>query len=233
MNGESFYIAVVTMFLSGLTVGFFHCTGMCGPIVLGFSQNMSMQSKGRQFVNHLLYHLGRITTYSLIGGFLALISAFIVQGTFQIVQSIILFLTGTLMVLMGLATIGFPSVIKKIEALSWLNKPIKKAMMILREGKGIYYPMGLVLGFLPCGAVYTVFISAIAVGTDVNYPPESFIKGLIISLAFGIGTIPALFSIGFLGSLSFVRKKLYALSAVIMIFFGSYFVYTSVSSWLS
>jgi hypothetical protein len=54
----------ITAFLTGL-MSSFHCAGMCGPIA------MSLPSFGhlnkRNFVGRLLYQLGRIFTYVLIG----------------------------------------------------------------------------------------------------------------------------------------------------------------------
>jgi sulfite exporter TauE/SafE len=57
LSTETIYFV---LFTTGLTVGFGHCIGMCGPIVV----SLSLSLKGRSVVvPHLLYNGGRITTY--------------------------------------------------------------------------------------------------------------------------------------------------------------------------
>jgi sulfite exporter TauE/SafE len=56
-------------FITGITVGFGHCIGMCGPIVVSFSLHL----KGRSvIVPNLLYNVGRIGTYTILGGILGI-----------------------------------------------------------------------------------------------------------------------------------------------------------------
>jgi sulfite exporter TauE/SafE len=50
------------------------------------------------------------------------------------------------------------------------------------------YPLGLLLGFLPCGLSYSAFAAAAATGHPV--------RGMGIALAFGAGTLPALLLAG-------------------------------------
>jgi sulfite exporter TauE/SafE len=51
-------------------------------------------------------------------------------------------------------------------------------------GPGRLYPAGLALGLLPCGLSWTVLLGAAGTGSV----PE----GLLVALAFGVGTTPAL-----------------------------------------
>ena len=56
------------MFLSAIIFGLlgsFHCVGMCGPIA--FMLPIDRKNKTKGFFQILSYHLGRLTTYSLIG----------------------------------------------------------------------------------------------------------------------------------------------------------------------
>ena len=59
---ESTYLLV---FAAGALGSFGHCIGMCGPLVAAFSLPLG---KGRLLPANLLYHLGRVTTYGMIGG---------------------------------------------------------------------------------------------------------------------------------------------------------------------
>ena len=63
------------------------------------------------------------------------------------------------------------------------------------------YPLGLVLGFLPCGLSYSAFAAAAATGSPV--------AGMAIALAFGAGTLPALLLAGaVVSALSFRARGL-------------------------
>jgi len=58
-------------------MGFFgglHCIGMCGPIVLAYSVNLSSHIKEKSylksftvFLNHIAYNFGRTATYTVFG----------------------------------------------------------------------------------------------------------------------------------------------------------------------
>ena len=47
--------------------GSLHCVQMCGPIVLSFGLPLANWARPRQAAGHILYHSGRIATYSLLG----------------------------------------------------------------------------------------------------------------------------------------------------------------------
>ena len=60
-------------FSTGLTVGFGHCIGMCGPIVVSLSLNLKGQTL---LVPHLLYNTGRVITYTILGGIMGATGSF-------------------------------------------------------------------------------------------------------------------------------------------------------------
>ena len=49
------------MFMLGL-LGTGHCIGMCGPLIFAFP------GRTGKFMPHVWYHLGRVTTYTAVGG---------------------------------------------------------------------------------------------------------------------------------------------------------------------
>ena len=51
---------IVSMFALGL-LGTGHCLGMCGPLVL------ALPWSSRGITSHLAYHMGRVTTYVVVG----------------------------------------------------------------------------------------------------------------------------------------------------------------------
>ena len=88
-----------------------------------------------------------------------------------------------------------------------------------------YFPLGLILGLLPCGPVYTVLIASARAGMEVGIY-KGFMNGMVLMLFFGIGTIPALFLVGKLaGTARFIQRQIiYRLGAIVMIGVGIYFV---------
>jgi sulfite exporter TauE/SafE len=218
------------MFTSGLLGGFGHCIGMCGPIVATYSLNL----KGR-YLPHLLYNLGRITTYTIIGGIMGLTGSFVgVVKFIKGLQNITMAFAGIMMVLMGLGIGGWLPFLKGKNAPS-LIPFIARAMRSISEVKTIsaFYPMGVILGFLPCGILYTAFIAAAGVGMESGNQIEGFLKGMLMLFLFGVGTFPSLFLFGKFVSVigEKLRGKLYKGSAILIILMGIIFVYRSLKLW--
>ena len=57
--------ALLFFLFTGVAVGFGHCIGMCGPIVVALSLK---SAERRRMLPHLFYHAGRIITYTVLGG---------------------------------------------------------------------------------------------------------------------------------------------------------------------
>ncbi len=176
-------------FTTGL-LGAGHCIGMCGGIVAALSISSEGQRGGMMF--HLLYNIGRTATYTLIGflvGWLG--SAIAYSDAFKEVSRVILVGSDIFIILVGLGTAGlfsfinvtkldFPGPIKLLtEAVSRLRK--------LPPGIAAL-PIGLLMGFLPCGFLYAMAITA-AQSADPTI-------GAFTMLAFGLGTAPSLFLFG-------------------------------------
>ena len=89
-----------------------------------------------------------------------------------------------------------------------------------------YYPLGLLLGLLPCGPVYTALIAAAAAGTESTHALQGALHGAGLMLLFGIGTVPALLIVGNLAGLGWLKSRriIYQIGAVLMIVVGIYFV---------
>ena len=89
-----------------------------------------------------------------------------------------------------------------------------------------YYGIGLLLGLLPCGPVYTVLIAAARAGMEASTTRSGCLRGMALMFAFGIGTVPAVFLVGKLTSMGWLAKRqiLYRIGAFLMIGVGIYFV---------
>jgi sulfite exporter TauE/SafE len=157
LSTETLYLLYLS---TGFTVGFGHCIGMCGPLVASFSLNLKEKSI---LVPQLLYHLGRITTYAILGGVVAAAGAFtMVAAHIERVQKGVMVFAGTLIVLMGFAMAGWLPVARifgdQTSPGRWISRGFGKLLKI--KSTIVYLPLGLLLGLLPCGPVYTALLGA-------------------------------------------------------------------------
>jgi sulfite exporter TauE/SafE len=216
-------------FTSGLLGGFGHCLGMCGPVVAAYSVHM----KDKSLIPHILYSLGRITTYSILGGVMGLTGSFVsVVRHIERFQFITLGVAGVAMIAFGLAAGGWLPFFRRMLDSAGKTPPwLEKSVHYISEMKtsGAFYPMGLLLGFIPCGLLYTALIAAAGAGVSASGHAEGFFRGMLLLLLFGLGTAPALVLLGQFMALKgdWVRNKLSQASALFMIFIGIIFLYRS------
>jgi sulfite exporter TauE/SafE len=214
------------LFTTGFTVGFGHCIGMCGPIVVSLSLNL----KGRNvIIPQLLYNAGRITTYTVLGGIMGLTGS--VTGIMSNIAGLkkgVMIFAGLLIIIMGAAMSGWVPLGRifgdHYQPGGFLFKKFLK--LSTPRSSRTYYPLGLILGLLPCGAVYTALMTSGRVGMESANSLEGFLKGLGLMLVFGLGTCPALLLVGKLTNLGWLRKRevIYKVGSVLMVIVGIYFV---------
>jgi sulfite exporter TauE/SafE len=146
----SFTDSLYLVFLvTGFTVGFGHCIGMCGPIVV----SVSLSLKERSIIApHVLYNGGRITTYGVLGGIMGLTGSFAgVTSRIAGMQKGVMIFTGILIIAMGLAMTGWMPLGKIFGNGYNPQGVISKGFQKLTASKSAlrYYPLGLLLGLLP------------------------------------------------------------------------------------
>ena len=226
--------------LTGLLGGFGHCTGMCGPIVFGYTGMLKktgsavnlayLYSKGfpGPLLLHLYYNLGRTTTYMFLGG---LVSAGVsVVGLLRIqgLQHILMVTTGIMMVVAGLLTGGFVR-IKKASLWNSLTDRLIRLLgrLRLQRSEGMLLPLGIIMGFLPCGLLYTVLIGVSRVAVDEKNTAIAILKGMSLMGIFGLSTSVALTLTGVVSNTLFMksRKSLYRAAALIMVVLGVIFIW--------
>jgi hypothetical protein len=159
---------------------------MCGPIVgaLGISAPPGIPAR-RALLPQVAYHAGRITTYGTVGAAMGLAGSFVnLAGRMAGLQDAVAVLAGALMVAMGLGAAASARWVRDAEGR--LAGRVLGAVRRLagHEAPMRAYPLGLVLGLLPCGLSYAAFAAAAGTGSPV--------RGLVLALAFGAGTLPAL-----------------------------------------
>jgi uncharacterized protein len=186
----------VAIFISAILLGLassLHCIGMCGPLVMSVPVQHLPQHK--KILGILVYQFGRIGTYMILGILAGLIGWRIGVAGWQQVFSISI---GIVMLFFLLSRLFF----KKIEGWKWFNQKVIRLISwsMHRHGFSGMYLMGAANGLLPCGMVYIAISGAMATGTILN--------ALVFMLFFGLGTLPALFSLAFWGTrLSWQNKQ--------------------------
>jgi sulfite exporter TauE/SafE len=204
-----------SVFALGL-LGSAHCVGMCGPLVLALPGRTGRTSA------HLAYHLGRVTTYTIVGGLAGSAGAGMTslgpQGAalreLPGVQVALSLVAAALLLAFGLGRLGIVRPLEELLALTPLRWPGVGALMqrAYRERQtAALVAAGLLLGLLPCGLSYAAFARALPAGGPV--------EGALLTAVFGLGTLPALLLVG-MGASGWVRRHqrpAEILSALLMI----------------
>lgn len=181
-------LSLLAAFLTGF-LGGAHCVGMCGGIVAA----MSFQGKARQPVAfHLAYNGGRLGSYVLAGALAGLVgSAAFLSDSLLPLQKGLYGLAQVVLILLGLYLAGLNQSVLAIERLGgglWRRvQPYLGRLLPIRT-PGQALAAGAAWGWLPCGLVYSVLVSALASGGPV--------RGGLLMLAFGLGTLPNLLLMG-------------------------------------
>ena len=184
---------LVAAFLVGL-LGGTHCVGMCGGIVGALSSGLSLElqtSRRRLVAAQLAYNGGRISSYVFAGVLLGFFGQQL--GTLGLLQGVPVgrIVAAAFMILFGIYLTGW------WHSLLWLEKagahlwkyiePLGRRYIPVQTA-GQAFLLGLVWGWLPCGMVYAVLALALASGSGM--------AGGALMLAFGLGTLPTLLTMG-------------------------------------
>lgn len=201
---------------------FGHCIGMCGGIVLAYStiKIEPASSKISQTAAHLLYSFGRVFTYSILGAIFGGLGSVVTFS--NTANGTLLIVAGIAMVLAGLSLMGKVKFLTLIEH-SFSSSSIYKSTFkrVLNSKSNLsFFILGMLNGLLPCGFVYFFAITAASTASPLY--------GALVMAIFGLSTIPAMFSLGFLASLSRAtsfRNMMMSLSSFAVILYGSYTIY--------
>ncbi len=164
-----------------------HCVAMCGGINLAQSVN-SIKHGGSTVVPNLLYNLGRVVSYTIIGGIAgALGSVVSIGGGFRGAVAIF---AGVFMVIMGLNMLNIFPWLRRFN----LKMPKFLGRRISNEKKKNHssFYVGLLNGLMPCGPLQSMQLYALSTG--------SFGAGALSMFLFSLGTVPLLFGLGTLSS---------------------------------
>ena len=181
--------------LAAFLIGVFgsgHCLAMCGGIVGALSLPHDRRPARASPWFPLAYHGGRLTSYALAGALAGLLGAAAMPlfdpATAARIAGLV---SGVFLVLLGLYLAGWTTALGFLEragGLLWRRlEPLGRRYLPIRHG-GHAYLAGLIWGWLPCGMVYAVLSLSVSSGDGLS--------GAARMLAFGLGTVPALWLAG-------------------------------------
>ena len=167
------------LFMIGLMTSV-HCVAMCGGINLAQSA-VAAQAGLKIFRANWQYNLGRIISYTVVGGIVGAIgSAFSMSaGT----QAAIQITAAIFMVLMALNLLD-------IGTLRGLTPRLPNGLRnrLMKSGGNSSLTVGLLNGLMPCGPLQTMQIYALSAG--------SWWMGALSMLCFCLGTVPLMLGFG-------------------------------------
>lgn len=189
--------------LSALLIGLWstgHCLAMCGGLAVAAGQsnrrqlNASTRHRGVVLAG---WQLGRVLSYSVMGLMVGAFGAFfLAQAPVVLIRQTAFVMANLMLIALGLHVAQVWSGITQLERFGqvvwrWIQ-PLAAATLV-PQTPGHPQPVpetlramraGAIWGWLPCGLVYSMLITASVSGSAVN--------GALWMLAFGLGTMPAL-----------------------------------------
>lgn len=203
------------LIFSALSLGFatgFHCIGMCGPIAL--SMGLSKKQAINFHLQNTTYNLGRIVTYTLLGGILGILGeGFKLAG----LQQYLTIFVGISLIVMAFFTFTKGDFATKIPIVNrgLLQVKMRLGKLLAQKDLKSRFLTGILNGLLPCGMVYVALTASLAAG--------GIVQGAVFMTLFGLGTFPFLFLVVLFGGMlnSALRIKVLKIMPFIMLIMGS------------
>ncbi len=212
-------IYYLVIFAAGFA-GSFHCIGMCG----GFACALGRDPRGgvSTATRHLLYNVGRLTTYCFLGGLAGALGSTLstahglaIPVPVDVAQRTLAIVAGFLMITMALQFFGIFHGFHRA-ATGFGSSTLAQSIRSLLATKSRTAPiaLGVFNGFLPCPLVYAFVAQAGSTATPLS--------GFLVMLAFGLGTFPAMLMMGGIGRLlaPVWRQRGVRVAGVFILLFG-------------
>lgn len=202
--------------LLGMVASASTCLAVTGGLIVAAAtkyNDMHPELTGKQkFRPHIYFNIGRIASYTLFGGLVGTLGSILTLSSHA--TGIMTVLASAVMVLLGL---------QMLHLFPWLNRFQPKMPKFLahkihdasgRQHKAAPFLLGGATFFLPCGFTQALQIYVLSKG--------DFITGALIMLAFSLGTLPGLLSIGAISSFAkgTFRRYFTKFVAVLVIMLG-------------
>ena len=221
---------VLFAFLLGLMGSLGHCVGMCGPVVVLLTRraaDVTARTVSTVRGNTVLLHVGRVMTYATLGwaaGALGRVVGMALPGLRR-AQGLLALVVALMAVYMALAILGrVPS--PEVYLAGWTRRwghAVQRLTTVEHRPSALL--LGLLWGLLPCGLVMTALLAAAASGTPWG--------GALTMLAFGLGTWPALLTLGWLTQRGVARTRLWTrqVAALVVLLFSTQMALRGLAAW--
>jgi sulfite exporter TauE/SafE len=228
-------LSLVPIFMVGL-LGGVHCVAMCGGIVSAFSMtpnarpafpvavrtesSATLQATALDGALRVVaYNIGRISSYTLAGAIAGgLASGARTFSNISFLQAGGYWLANLMLIALGLYLMDAWRGLTRLEAVGqvvWRHlHPLMKHLLPLDSPLKLL-ALGGLWGWLPCGMVYSVLLTAMLTGSAQS--------GATVMLVFGLGTLPTLLTMGLFGNRLKVwaaRRAVRVASGLIVLGFG-------------
>jgi len=178
---------------------------MCGGIMLSQSLSRGSTNKLEAVLPALLYNLGRVVSYTILGGIVGALGSVVALSITA--KAALQIFAGVFMIIMGFNMAGF-SAFRKLQ----IKLPHFACKAKNRSGSP--FIVGFLNGLMPCGPLQTMQLFALGTGSAV--------KGALSMLIFSLGTVPLMLAFGALSGLlsKGYTKRILKLSGVFVIVLG-------------
>lgn len=213
-------LQLLPVFLIGL-LGSVHCIGMCGGIVTAFSTTgaprpfpvpvrtvavaLSRPAVMDDALRVAAFNAGRIASYMAAGA----VAGGIAQGArtlsfLSFLQIGGYWLANLMLVALGLYLMDAWRGLARLEAAGqvvWRRVQPLLRRLLPADSPAKALGLGMLWGWVPCGMVYSVLLTAMLSGSAAS--------GATVMLAFGLGTLPMLAGLGMAGARlrEFTRRR--------------------------
>jgi uncharacterized protein len=215
------------LLLGASLLGSAHCVGMCGPYVAMCTAQFVPRgaTAAARFFLRILFNLGRIATYGLIG---------LIVGAFgQIAQAaatrlgvggIVAILAGAAALIFGLSMVGWLRDPARVVAGAGLGRALTAGRVRLKQAPPLVAPLllGALQGWLPCALVYAAASRAAIAGSAG--------MGALTMVVFGLGTVPAIFALTVIPQAVLGRVRAQRLAGVLLTLLGMLLILRGLAS---
>jgi len=168
---------ITTAIIMGFA-GSLHCVGMCSPLALAVSRLNRTAA-----LNRLLYNLGRILTYGVLGAIVGTIGLGVPFANFQNTFSIAMGISLVLFALLGLRNVNMPILTPVLQRISSSLKSLFGKFLKKKSYSSVFL-LGALNGILPCGLTFLALAYSLTLGSPA--------QGFYYMVFFGIGTLPVM-----------------------------------------
>ncbi len=214
------------IFVLGLIAATSTCLAVTGGLLIAISARYSEAhpnlTRAQTFKPHIYFNIGRVLSYTLFGALLGFIGSLFVFSS-QI-SGIITIVVSVFMIFLGLQMLHLIPGLNRLQ----IKVPKFIAHRIYEKGSQEYKPtapvlLGVLTFFLPCGFTQALQLYVLTTGSPI--------VGGLTMLAFSLGTLPGLLSLGALSSFTkgTAQKYFVRVAAVLVILLGVFSIFSGLN----